>query len=518
MQDNFTSRLLNDWDGGTKVGDDTIMSNLVGAGSKNADGKFSGVLMGEVERAYDGQLELKHGLFGYQNNNLNFQLTVDGVLKLGNNTSGTQLIFDGSSSGGTIMSNNYLLELNKGVESPTVGMKIDLANGHIDAYNFKLKSGKILIDSNPATNGDYFSITDGANGYGKIFSVSTGNKAGIYMAGWKIDNNSIRYGELGRITKVEGANGEIIDIHGMWLCSSGTNTSTSYTPDNTSKTYTDLNGNTYKGPPSALKETDRVIGIAPPNTNGWVITAGQNFGVTKDGNLYASNAILEGVITATKGEIGGWIVDGNILKSKAQTTGLNGENIPFLLLDGGSGNIISNASFSEFTYIPSNLNEVLGTLESEGTVTNTVETNRVLALSFNSRGQVEMGSPIMYGPRIYYDAIFDEKGKIVFERDDYKIDAKYNSGWGPAWLNDQPPGYCKNISIYVTQQARKISGEYKPFIETILWFDFLTQSVFSKDSTTIKECHCRYGIKFSPGHYNMDPDPKFSIVQTFDPI
>jgi hypothetical protein len=157
------------------------------------------------------------------------------------------------------------------------------------------------------------------------------------MAGWKIDNNSIRYGELGRITKVEGANGEIIDIHGMWLCSSGTNTSTSYTPDSTSKTYTDLNGNIYKGPPSALKKDDRVIGIAPPNTNGWVITAGQNFGVTKDGNLYASNAILEGVITATKGKIGGWAINDNMLNSMVQTA----NNVPILSFNGGTGEIVS---------------------------------------------------------------------------------------------------------------------------------------------------------------------------------
>jgi hypothetical protein len=54
MQDNFTSKLLNDWDGGTEVGKDTIMSNLVGAGSKNAKGEFSGVLMGEVKKAYEG--------------------------------------------------------------------------------------------------------------------------------------------------------------------------------------------------------------------------------------------------------------------------------------------------------------------------------------------------------------------------------------------------------------------------------------------------------------------------------
>lgn len=338
QQNLFASALLNDWTGKTEVGDHVILSNMVGAGTKNANNKFSGVLMGDVQEVFhDITLEDPpplHGLYGFQNNDLNFALTVDGKLRLGNNTSGTQLIFDGSNSGGTIMSNNYLLQLNDGVKSPTVGMKIDLKEGHIDAYNFKLKSSKILIDSN-ATNGDYFSITD--NGYGKIFSVSSGNKAGIQMAGWKIDNNSIRYGELGRITKVEDENGEIIDIHGMWLCSSGTNTSTSYTPDSTSKTYTDLNGNTYKGPPSALKETDRVIGIAPPNTNGWVIAAGQNFGVTKDGNLYASNAILEGVITATKGAIGGWTINDNMLNSVIQTA----NNVPILSFNGGTGEIIS---------------------------------------------------------------------------------------------------------------------------------------------------------------------------------
>lgn len=108
MQDNFTSKLLNDWDGGTEVGKDTIMSNLVGAGSKNASGEFSGVLMGEVKRAYEGQgLSLKHGLFGYQRNNLNFQLTVDGVLKLGNNTSPNQMVFDGDK--GALIAKNFNL-------------------------------------------------------------------------------------------------------------------------------------------------------------------------------------------------------------------------------------------------------------------------------------------------------------------------------------------------------------------------------------------------------------------------
>jgi hypothetical protein len=169
-QNLFNSVLLNKWSGNkVEIGNDNIMAPMFGAGTKNASNEFSGVLMGDISIAIPDQgFQTKTGLFGYQKNNLNFQLTTDGILKLGNNTSGGQIVFDGTN--GTIVSNNYITK--NGQE----GMKIDLGNGHIDAYNFKLKSGKILIDSN-ATNGDYFSITD--SGYGKIFSVSSGNKAGI---------------------------------------------------------------------------------------------------------------------------------------------------------------------------------------------------------------------------------------------------------------------------------------------------------------------------------------------------
>ena len=45
--------------------------------------------------------------------------------------------------------------------------------------------------------------------------------------------------------------------------------------------------------------------------SGWVLKAGSNFGVTKDGTLYATGANISGTITATGGKIGGWNVDGN---------------------------------------------------------------------------------------------------------------------------------------------------------------------------------------------------------------
>jgi hypothetical protein len=35
-------------------------------------------------------------------------------------------------------------------------MKITLKDGHIDAYNFKMTSKNIIIDSNPDDDGHYF--------------------------------------------------------------------------------------------------------------------------------------------------------------------------------------------------------------------------------------------------------------------------------------------------------------------------------------------------------------------------
>lgn len=308
MQDNFTSKLLNDWDGGTEVGKDTIMSNLVGAGSKNAKGEFSGVLMGEVKRAYEDQgFSLKHGLFGYQNNNLNFQLTADGVLKLGNNTSGGQIIFDGSeTTGGYIVSNNYLSS------NGTQGMKITLKDGHIDAYNFKMTSKNILIDSNPGDNGYYFQIKGPTSSddstLTNIFSVSkkVNDKHGagiVNLAGWTVDNNSIRFKGLGQVSS-------------MWLCSSGTSSS------------------------ADIANSGKI--------NGWNITCGPNFGVNKNGNVY-----LSGKITATSGKIGNWEITPLDSYTGGFLKGLYGDNEVVLSAPGSrfvTSNPENNAVGGDFVF------------------------------------------------------------------------------------------------------------------------------------------------------------------------
>jgi hypothetical protein len=51
MQNRYPSPMLNSWDGSLKIDEknNTILSSMVGAGKKNSDNSFSGVLMGEVE-------------------------------------------------------------------------------------------------------------------------------------------------------------------------------------------------------------------------------------------------------------------------------------------------------------------------------------------------------------------------------------------------------------------------------------------------------------------------------------
>ncbi len=156
-QNAYNSPLLNSWDGNLSIDEEngTVMAPMIGAGKKNNDNQFSGVLMGDVKKA-NNDIALT-GLYGYQNGIQTFSLTEDGKAKFGASGSG-QIQIDGKS--GIIQSGNYVIDNN-------TGMKIDLTDGKIDAYNFKLTSSKITINSAEDAE-DYFTI----KGSGKIKTIS----------------------------------------------------------------------------------------------------------------------------------------------------------------------------------------------------------------------------------------------------------------------------------------------------------------------------------------------------------
>lgn len=146
-QNAYNSPLLNAWDESVSIDEEggTIMAPMIGAGKKNTDNQFSGVLMGDVKKA-DNDISLT-GLYGYQNGIQTFSLTEDGRAKFGASGNG-QIQIDGNR--GIIQSGNYAMD-NK------TGMLIELEKGHIDAYNFELNSKYVSIDSNEDAN-NYFTV------------------------------------------------------------------------------------------------------------------------------------------------------------------------------------------------------------------------------------------------------------------------------------------------------------------------------------------------------------------------
>lgn len=179
-QQKYPSKFLNNWDGNFMLDEKNgiIMSSMLGAGRKNEDNTFNGVLMGEIELNADVPImknnlgEGRHsglGLYGFHEGQQAFGFNIDGSAFIGK-AGGGRIMFDGNNgfiasanwftgtdnsdhpehgennpypNGGQIGNNGTILK------SSNAGMCIDLQDGHIDAYNFKLSSNNIYLNSNP---------------------------------------------------------------------------------------------------------------------------------------------------------------------------------------------------------------------------------------------------------------------------------------------------------------------------------------------------------------------------------
>lgn len=134
----FGSSMFNKWDGSLQIDEEgnKILSSVMAAGKKEDDNSFSGLLMGEVGKA-DGSNNNNIGLMGYQKGVRTFFLDSKTGNAILGSSDGGQITLSGES--GTITSGNY--------KSNESGMQIDLTKGKIDAFNFKLTSQNIILDS-----------------------------------------------------------------------------------------------------------------------------------------------------------------------------------------------------------------------------------------------------------------------------------------------------------------------------------------------------------------------------------
>lgn len=166
-QEIYASTMLNSWDGSLTIDEDngTIMSAMMGAGYKDDNNLFNGVLMGNVAKKIGVGKSDNTGIFGYNQGEQSFGWKIDGTGFIGKSGHG-QILLNGNT--GEIQSATW----NKTYTDPTTqrnfkmsGMRIDLDDAFMDLVGTQDADGqaKIHIGVSGTTSDPYFKLVDDTN-------------------------------------------------------------------------------------------------------------------------------------------------------------------------------------------------------------------------------------------------------------------------------------------------------------------------------------------------------------------
>lgn len=148
----YGSATLNKWDGSLVVDNKNnyILSAMVGAGHKNTDNTFTGVIMGDYGKLEDNNVSnSRTGLFGFDAGVQTFELNTNGTATLGRMGAG-QIIFDGNQ--GVIKSNGWTTESNGAYT-----LTNDMSSGTI----IDLDDAAVVMNTN---NDNYLKFNNGNSG------------------------------------------------------------------------------------------------------------------------------------------------------------------------------------------------------------------------------------------------------------------------------------------------------------------------------------------------------------------
>lgn len=332
-QDVYASKFLNTWDGQLTVDEDNnrIMAALIGAGFKNDDNTFSGVLMGDV--AGHGDISSPLGLYGYEHGEQSYGFKIDGSAFIGKQ--GTGRIYFNERDGGIIESGNY------SSSNKQAGMHIDLVNGKIEIplQGENSIGQSILLDGSSsttrpfgigellylksdgslyvkgevhATNGTFTGSLDGFSGH---FGHGTQGNAQTRI---DLDVNADGYAyiqsgqhlswdsnKLGFYLSGEGLS---IGSH-FYVDSDGNVTATSLSLGDNSSNFYDGIWNYFGNNLDIYIKKDNTLGTLPASGATESNTTG--FQVSTQGLLQASNAIIWGTIYASNGVFSGTVNAGS---------------------------------------------------------------------------------------------------------------------------------------------------------------------------------------------------------------
>ena len=189
-QDAYSSAYLNAWDGNLTIDEknDIILSAMIGAGFKDNQNRFNGILMGDLRPAFG--IGKETGLFGFHEGVESFGWKIDGTGFIGKKGHG-QILFDGNK--GIIKSGIYQPGLR--------GMEIDLDGSDGNSSSFKAYGPGGKFELNTIGNGTpLLSIKDVSNRQmmyidsGKYYLQSANYSDGAWGSGMHINlsNGDIR--------------------------------------------------------------------------------------------------------------------------------------------------------------------------------------------------------------------------------------------------------------------------------------------------------------------------------------
>ena len=267
--DTFGNEAINGWDGtALDTGEgEYVFAPQVGAGEKDSNNKFTGVVMGKDS----GQDKI--GLYGYQSGVNTFGLTEDGKAFFGAKSGGGQIVIDGTSA---IISGGDTKVEGEAITSAENGMYLRLANRNIKGTTKAIGIG--LLDNKTEEN--FYVTYDGR---------LKANSATV---------NGAIYAETGQIgcSSEHSGDGWFIETHRLY---SG-NEFTRVEFNSNEATEIDENGNHLIEPMAIWAGRD-----SSSDAMKW------SFAVSKKGDLYAKS-----------GNIGGWVLTANALMTSDNKIGL----------------------------------------------------------------------------------------------------------------------------------------------------------------------------------------------------
>ena len=175
IQNRYASPMLNSWDGSLMIDKEngTIMSTMVGAGIKDDNNTFSGVLMGDVVAGagFNSDNHSGLGLYGFLKGEQSFGFNVNGTAFIGRSGRG-RINFDGDK--GTIQSGVY--------DQYVAGMQIDLDGDDQTSAALYAYGGGGSLELNTDPDSDLFLIRSGpARDDNILFFIGSKNNREFYM-------------------------------------------------------------------------------------------------------------------------------------------------------------------------------------------------------------------------------------------------------------------------------------------------------------------------------------------------